>query len=102
MRANRKTVVLQGPVAFRMQRLAAADGAAGLRGVGLDLHPPAAAAAALAAGEVAGEEGEVHPQSGGQSGEQRGEPRTVALTAGRELKPAHGGEDISGDRIPTL
>ena len=76
----------------RAEGLAAAHAAAHLGGVLLDLHPAAAAEAVLAAGEVAGEEVEVHPQPGGQSGQDRGEAGTVALTAGRQMEPAHGGE----------
>src|SRR6185295_2686398 len=65
--------------------------AADLGGVLLDLHPPSAAEAVLAASEIAGEEIEVHAQAGGHAGEDGGETGAVALAAGGQVQPAHGG-----------
>jgi hypothetical protein len=59
------------------QRAAVADAGGDLRGVLLDLHPPATAVAELAAGHVAVDGGEVELQARGQALDDAGQARSV-------------------------
>jgi hypothetical protein len=81
----------------RTERLAAADAAAHLGRVPLDLHPPPPSIAVLPPREVAGEQLEIHPQPGGKPGEDGGEPGAVALPGGGQTQPAHGNRGYQGN-----
>jgi len=59
----------------------------------------------LPPGQIAHQEVEIHPQTRGQTGQDRGEARTVALTAGSEMEPAHTPENsktLSAKPMDTL
>ena len=68
------------------ERAAVADAGGDLRGVPLDLHPPAAAVAELAARHVAVDRLAVELEPGGQALDDGGEARAVALPGGDDAQ----------------